>query len=137
MTSLLLLNEGSDDNYSLHENHQCLVKERDGTIFVNCSCTGFLQVLLQRIDANNLNDIKNITTTHSSCNLPAVFNNQANGSYLATVFHSEKKDYDILEEYFVGQIDVGNNHTESTENDIPDNIDKIIYTGNNIFSLIL
>ena len=95
-------------------------------ITVNCTCSGTIQVLLQRTDAD-FDTIKNITTKNTSCGVPAVFNNQQNGSYWTTVF-------DILEMkvYFVGEIDFmfsASYHT-TTEMTMLNDVAKIFYSGN-------
>ena len=69
-------------------------------ITVNCTCIGTIQVLLQRTDAD-FDTIKNITTKNTSCGVPAVFNNQQNGSYWTTVFDTLE-----MEVYFVGEVEL-------------------------------
>ena len=70
--------------------------------------------------------IKNITTKNTSCGVPAVFNNQQNGSYWTTVFHTLE-----MEVYFVGEVDLmfsASYHT-TTEMTMLNDDAKIFYAG--------
>ena len=97
-------------------------------ITVNCTCTGTIQVLLQRTDAD-FDTIKNISAKNTSCGVPAVFNNQQNGSYWTTVFDTLE-----MEVYFVGEINLmfsASYHTPTEMTMLNDDA-MILYSG--IFS---